>query len=127
MTQTDAVMCAPLLDNLFEMAAGMLDNTQDTRTISGYQFSAMFEDERALTIALDQAEYFVARLTLDIALGARQGELFLVLPVSQSLGIEDEDGDLSVCAAAHLGDVVMGLSAELNMILCRQSIEIVEL
>ena len=37
MTQTDAVMCAPLLDILFEMAAGMLDNTQDTRTISGYQ------------------------------------------------------------------------------------------
>jgi flagellar motor switch protein FliM len=33
----------------------------------------------------------------------------------------------SVCATAHLGDVVMGLSAELNMILCRQSIEIAEL
>ena len=43
------------------------------------------------------------------------------------MGIEDEDGDSSVCAAVHLGDVVMGLSAELNMILCRQSIEIVEL
>ncbi|MDC1275564.1 FliM/FliN family flagellar motor switch protein [Ascidiaceihabitans sp.] len=127
MTQTDAVMCAPLLDTLFEMVAGMLDNTQDTRTVSGYQFGAMFEDKRALTIALDQAEYFVARLTLDLALGARQGELILVLPVSQSVGIEDEDGDSSVCAAVHLGDVVMGLSAELNMILCRQSIEIVEL
>ena len=127
MTQTDAVMCAPLLDTLFEMVAGMLDNTQDTRTISGYQFGAMFEDKRALTIALDQAEYFVARLTLDLALGARQGELVLVLPVSQSMGIEDEDGVSSIGAAAHLGDVVMGLSAELNMILCRQSIEIAEL
>ena len=43
------------------------------------------------------------------------------------MGIEDEDGDSSIGAAAHLGDVVMGLSAELNMILCRQSIEIAEL
>jgi hypothetical protein len=47
----------------------------------------MSEDKRALTIALDQAEYFVARLTLDLALGTRQGELILVLPVLQSMGI----------------------------------------
>lgn len=127
MTQTDAVICAPLLDTLSEIVAGMLDNTEDTCTISRYQFGAMFEDKRALTIALDQAEYFVARLTLDLALGARQGELVLVLLVSQPMGIEEEDGDSSVCAAAHLGDVVMGLSAELNMTLCRQSIEIAEL
>ena len=126
-TQTDAVMCAPLLDTLFEMVAGILDNTQYTRTIFGYQFGAMFEDKRALTIALDQAEYFVVRLTLDLALGARQGELVLVLSVPQSIGIEEEGGYSSVCAKAHLGDVVMELSAELNMLLCRQSIEIAEL
>jgi hypothetical protein len=64
---------------------------------------------------------------LDLALGARQGELVLVLPVSQSMGIEEDDGYSSVCATAHLGDVVMGLSAELNMILCRLSIEVAEL
>jgi hypothetical protein len=60
-------------------------------------------------------------------LRARQGELVLVLPVSQSMGIEEENGHSSVCATAHLDDVVMRLSAELNMILCRQSIEIAEL
>jgi hypothetical protein len=31
------------------------------------------------------------------------------------MGIEEEDGYSSVCATAHLGDVVMGLSAELNI------------
>ena len=41
--------------------------------------------------------------------------------------IEEDDGYSSACATAHLGDVVMGLSAQLNMILCRQSIEIAEL
>jgi hypothetical protein len=60
-------------------------------------------------------------------LESRQGGLVLLLPVSQSMGIEEENGYSSVCATAHLGDVVMGLSAELNMILCRQSIEIAEL
>jgi flagellar motor switch protein FliM len=127
MTPADAVMRAPLLGTLFEMVAGMLDNTQDKRTIFVYQFDAMSEGKCALTIALDQAEYFVNRLPLDLALGARQGELVLVLPVSQSMGIEEGDGYSSVCATAHLGDVVTGLSAELNMILCRQSIEIAEL
>jgi flagellar motor switch protein FliM len=43
------------------------------------------------------------------------------------LEIEEEDGYSIVCATAHLGDVVMGLNAELKMILCRQSIEIAEL
>ena len=64
---------------------------------------------------------------MDLALAVRQGELVLVLPASQSMRIEEDDGYSSACATAHLGDVVMGLSAQLNMILCRQSIEIAEL
>jgi flagellar motor switch protein FliM len=68
MTQTDAVMCAPLLDTLFEMVAGMLDITQGIRNISGYPFGEIFEDKRALTIALDQAECFVAWFILDLGL-----------------------------------------------------------
>ena len=53
MTQTYAVMCAPLLGTLFEMVAGMLDITQGIRNISGYPFGEIFEDKRALTTALD--------------------------------------------------------------------------
>ena len=34
-----------------------------------------------MSIALDQNEYLIARLTLDLALGQRQGELILILPV----------------------------------------------
>jgi flagellar motor switch protein FliM len=67
-TQTDAVMCAPLLDTLFEMVAGMLSITQGIRNISGYPFGEIFEDKRALTIALDQAECFVAWFILDLGL-----------------------------------------------------------
>jgi flagellar motor switch protein FliM len=68
MTQTDAVMCAPLLDILFEMVAGMLDITQGIRNISGYPFGGIVEDKRALTIALDKAECFVAWLIMDLGL-----------------------------------------------------------
>jgi hypothetical protein len=53
MIQTYVAMCAPLLVTLFEMVAGMLEITQGIRNISGYPSGGIFEDKRALTIALD--------------------------------------------------------------------------
>jgi hypothetical protein len=53
MIQTYVAMCAPLLVTLFEMVSGMLEITQGIRNISGYPSGGIFEDKRALTIALD--------------------------------------------------------------------------
>jgi flagellar motor switch protein FliM len=120
-----------LIDALFERVAPMLEVEQERDDISGYSFGARFEDKRALGIALDMAEYFVVRLTLDLALGARQGEMSLLLPRAQpeteSSEQEGQGPESNNAAAAQMNAIAMGLPAELTMVLCRLSLGLSEL
>ena len=67
LTQTDPVMCTPLVDDLFKQVALMLEEDNDQQTISGFRYRACFADARAMSIALDQNEYLISRLTLDLS------------------------------------------------------------
>ena len=130
MTQTDAAMCAPLLDSLFERVAPMLELEAEHGVIAGYRFGARFEDARALDMALDMPEYFVVRLTLDLAGGTRQGEMSLILPMippanasgPDALSKTDENG----ASCTQMNDVAMGLPTELNMVLCKLSLKLAQ-
>ncbi|MEO9574091.1 MAG: hypothetical protein ABJ263_17805 [Tateyamaria sp.] len=77
MTRTDAAICAPLLDALFERMVPLLDEPDEAELIDGHQFGAKAHDARTLALALDASDYITIRLTLDIARGARQGEVVL--------------------------------------------------
>ena len=78
-------------------------------------------------MALDQPEYFVARLTLDLAAGVRQGEMVVILPKPQAHQSNQEEAQDNQPTAAGISDVVMGLPAELNMVLCKLSLDLAKM
>ena len=127
LTQTDAAMCTPLVDKLFTKVALMLEGDNDQQTIPGFRYGACFVDARAMSIALDQDEYLIACLTLDLALGQRQGEIILILPVVTVPGKCLDGTQMQEPTAEPLGDIVLELATELNMIFCKSSFELSQL
>lgn len=131
MTQTDAAMCAPLLNLLFERVTPLLEVKVEQDVVAGFHFGAQFEDARSLELALDMPEYFVVRLTLDLAGGIRQGVLSLILPKvlpAQSSGPDPSSKTTENAAICpQMEDVVMGLPTELNIVLCKVSLELAQL
>jgi flagellar motor switch protein FliM len=126
MTQTDAAMCAPLLDALFERVAPMLEVKAERDVVGGFNFGARFEDVRTLEMALELPEYFVVWLTLDLSGGARQCELTLVLPRTGPAKTSDglSDGEDVGPSIPQMNEVVMDLPTELNMVLCKVKLEL---
>lgn len=130
MTKTDAAMCAPMLDALFERVAPMLEAEVERNIVGGFRFGTRFEDARALDMALDMQDYFVVRLTLDLAGGIKQGEMSLIVPKvppaaefgAETSSNKDDDSQL----VSKMNDVVMKLPTELNMILCKISLELAQ-
>jgi flagellar motor switch/type III secretory pathway protein FliN len=128
LTATDAAMCTPLLDGLFERVTPILEVEAERDILSDFRLSARFEDARSLGIALEMPEYFVVRLTLDLAVGARQGDLKLILPMADQTNPDDQDvqneESTLVDDGPKMSDIAMGLPVELNMVLCKFSIEL---
>lgn len=124
MTVTDAAMCAPLLDALFDKASAAVEDEADRLLLRGFTFGARSEEPRLVGMALENAEYRVIRLTLDLAKGVRQGDLVLFLPVlpmhdpdGGGLDGSDEEGETEGTSRS-MTDVVMHLEAELMVQLC---------
>ena len=92
LTPTDAAMVAPWLDAALErvdlaLAEGLPEGTgpdcgKAGDWLVGYRFGAMAEDARALALALDATRFHLLRLTVDVALGRRTGEIALLLPAA---------------------------------------------
>lgn len=126
MTQTDAAMCAPLLDALFNRVGLLVEDASQRRMIDGYKFGAQFDDQRALKIALDENDYYVIRLTVEMAGGVRQGDICIILPKSLPPAmLESDDPEITKnadLAANQMTDIAMTLPAELNMVLCKLSL-----
>ncbi|MDO6728887.1 FliM/FliN family flagellar motor switch protein [Marinovum sp. 2_MG-2023] len=95
LTPTDAAMVAPWLDAALERVdvalcqdadgdavEGVGDTIEgkDNSWLIGYRFGAMAEDGRALVLALESPQFRLIRVTLDVALGRRSGDLLLLLP-----------------------------------------------
>lgn len=125
MTATDAAMCAPMLDALFEMAAPMPEDQQERDLLDGFRFGARADEPRLLLLALEASEYAVYRLTVDIAGGQRQGKMTLLLPMDETPDpdftppSDDADRD-SAPNSATLEAAVLATNAHLMIALCKQ-------
>ena len=127
MTRTDAAICAPLIDMLVARCAPILDSARDCALIEGFEFGAKAEDARTLAIALDAADYIAIALTVDIARGVRQGEIKLILPSLRSRERMNpqpttDQTEQEGTRKADLTKQVMGLNADLRMIVCTLSV-----
>ncbi len=133
MTATDAALVAPLIDALFSRAAPLLETATDRALLGEYRFGSRAEGERLLLMALEAQNYEVVRLTLDVAAGARQGMLTLILPVLDPhdlapTGTAAAPGDQDRGPArsgeqprsrAAMSTVAMQLPTDLTAALCR--------
>lgn len=125
MTATDAAICEPFIDTLFSRVAPLPDESEERALVEGYRFGAQVGDSRLLIMALEAPTYEVIHLTIDVAGGTRQGTIVLCLPHKVvpfdevHYDEKDPDPDRPLRKSADLGDVAMGLTAELNISLAR--------
>lgn len=79
-TDTDAAMCAPLIEDLLTRAHDLAEVEPDRSCFNNLRFGARGEDVRTVVLGLQAKRYRIFWLTLDIALGKHQGQMILVLP-----------------------------------------------
>lgn len=134
MTETDAAISAPFLDALLERAAGLPDDEDDRQWLSGYRFGARADDRRLLLLALDEAQYKLVHLTVDVAGGVRQGQIVICLPVVETqdgVGVEPDDEEAKHDAAANqpenLSENVMALAVDLQICIARKRLTLRDL
>lgn len=123
-TQTDGAISVPLIDGILARFEVNLAEEDDNFWSGGYAFGVRMEDSRALGLALDEPDYNLFQLTVDVDRGARKGRILMALPVREkprlSVGVENADanGDGQVSLEGR----VMGARARLDAILCRISL-----
>ena len=116
-TPTDAAMTAEFLERLFAKAVEMLDGQSDEAIFTGYTFGAQVEDVRTLVLGLEAEDYRVIEMNLDLACGAMQGVMKLILP--EPTADELEDGQNGASSGPSLGRNLGSMRAELSAVLCK--------
>lgn len=127
-TGTDAAMAEPLIEAVLSRASELADAPEDQRCLSGYRFGARVEDVRSLLLALEADRYRVFDLTIDVAEGAMQGSICLLLPdlpmdpaKSAGRGAQNEP------AGPNLDQAFGVMRAELTASICRLRIPLTQL
>ncbi|OIQ31909.1 MAG: hypothetical protein BM559_12065 [Roseobacter sp. MedPE-SWchi] len=114
-TPTDAAMTAEFLEKSFGKVQALLQGEKDQMIFSGYRYGAQVENVRSLILGLEAEDYRLISLTVDLAVGAMQGELKLILP-EPSL---EELGLSGAKTGPSLAGGMGAMRAELSAILCK--------
>jgi hypothetical protein len=109
MTATDASLVEPLINALLSRAADLPETEAERSLLLGFKFGAKAKDSRLLCLALDARAFHILRLTIDMAKGARQGELLFCLPVPPPAPVVEAPDPKS--GADSLGDTPKTLCA----------------
>ncbi|CUH86172.1 flagellar motor switch protein FliM [Phaeobacter sp. CECT 5382] len=114
-TPTDAAMTSEFLEKAFGKVVAMLDGQKDQLIFSGYRFGAQIEDVRSLALGLEAEDYRLITLNVDLAIGAMQGVMNLILPepTPEDLGLSGGPNGPS------LGSNLGAMRAELSAVLCK--------
>jgi len=124
-TDTDAAMTAPLIEEVLLKAQKLVETPEDTGSFQGYEYSARLVDLRSLTLALIDEVYRVFDLTVELAEGARQGRICVLLPDHPKIADEEttEDAD----HGPRLDQAAGVIRAELQAAICRMTLPLAEL
>lgn len=120
-TPTDAAICAPFIDRLFEAVQRQLADKARTEITGRFRFGDGVEDARALNLALDAPEYDVLRLSVDLAEGAKNGVLTVILPIVPDLATDQTEKSTKSRGrgSTDLGEVIRNAPVTLNAVLAR--------
>lgn len=126
-TRTDAALVAPFLDSLFERAGPLPDTEDHVRMLTGLRFGAEITSIRLLDMALDESEYTHFSLTIDVDGGVRQGKMELLLPPLSAVDEFSSGSGGTTDDPKTLEPIVMSLTAQLRVALCRLRLPFAEL
>ena len=137
-TRTDAALVADAIDATLNRFEAALAGSGAARWASGYGYASFLESPRPLALMLDDTDYRLLSLEIDLESGARTGSLMLVLPADVADGAsagnpsgaagerpaEQAAGGGALPWAQALEDQVMGGRVRLHVELCRMSMPI---
>ncbi|MFP4275251.1 MAG: FliM/FliN family flagellar motor C-terminal domain-containing protein [Paracoccaceae bacterium] len=120
-TATDAAIAAPLLEGMLERMEETLGSQAGATGLGGFRFGAHIPEARVLGLALQAPHYRLFRLALDLAAGARGGELCLAFPWREA-GPAARTSAPGRNAPKGLEQVALGVPAELVAVLHRMQL-----
>ncbi|MEY8801685.1 FliM/FliN family flagellar motor C-terminal domain-containing protein [Leisingera sp. XS_AS12] len=123
-TPTDAAMTAEFLERSFAKVVSMLEGQTDQGIFSGYRFGAQVDSVRSLVLGLEAEDYRVIELNLDLASGAMQGVMKLVLPEPTAEELQEANG--GALKGPSLGGNMGAIRAELSAVLCKMRVPLQE-
>lgn len=97
-TRTDAAMVAGLIDTALRSLEQALVDEADLVWAGGFRYASFLDDPRPLGLLLEDTTYRVLKAEIDLAGGARSGEILLALPA--------EGRGTGPSAKAELGEAV---------------------
>ena len=128
-TRTDAAMLAPMIDAALTDLEQTLAQEADYVWAGGRRYASFLDDPRPLGLMLEDIGYRVVKTEVDLAHGARQGGVILILPAdgqgqlpktAPARAVSDEAQAHRVFAAA-LAEEVEAAEAVLDAVLMRLS------
>lgn len=123
-TPTDAAMTAEFLERTFAKVVAMLDGQADQQIFTGYRFGAQVENVRSLVLGMEAEDYRVIELNLDLACGAMQGVMRLILPEPTPEDLQASQGGGP--QGPSLGRNMGSIRAELTAVLCKMRVPLRE-
>ncbi|WP_424940477.1 FliM/FliN family flagellar motor switch protein [Aliiroseovarius sp. S253] len=118
-TRTDAAICADFVDRLLECFEAEVQDAQleIAAQVTGYRYALPFMDPQLIPLTLENVMYRTYRAELDLAGGAKQGALTLILPFDPPAKTKRDAAVEGGTTDATLADVAMTCQAELRAIL----------
>ncbi len=89
-TKTDVMLVAPLCRALLKEMAETTTGSELDGWINDITFGAVFESLRAASLAMEDAEFRLVRLSIDLNVADRHGEIFVALPNHQTVFLPPE-------------------------------------
>ncbi|MZR12764.1 hypothetical protein GQE99_06990 [Maritimibacter sp. DP07] len=128
-TRTDAILCADFIDRVLELLEQRAAEAalEQAPALSGYRYALALAEARAIPLTLEDVPYRRFRMSLDMARGAKQGRLDLILPFDAAptagagAGLADGAG-----FTRRLGEVVAGAPVRLRAMLHRVEMPIAQ-
>jgi flagellar motor switch protein FliM len=128
-TRTDAAMVSGLIDKALTGLEQDLLRDADLVWTSGFRYASFLEDARPLALLLEDVTYQVLRADVDLADGAKSGQIFLALPADgrgrrPAVAETPPSRAVEMVFAAALSEQVMCANAELVAVLARLKLPI---
>jgi len=120
-TRTDSAMMEMVLNALFREFGENLEGSSAESWTTGFQQGERITNIRLLGLRLEDIDYRFFRASLDLADGAKQGNILFALPANGRGSTKSADA--AVCSwAQDLGETVRASHGEINAVLYRAQI-----